>query len=106
MKFNKLEEGYLGVLVNKKLQMSQQCTTAATEIKHVLGCICRGTASRDRDGTIPFHSALVRSHLEHCVLFLSPQFRAGKNRLELTQRRAMEMVKELENSPMCKDLRH
>lgn len=53
--------------MDKKLQMSQQCTTSITKVKHVLGGICRDTASRDRVGIIPLHSALARSHLELCV---------------------------------------
>ena len=58
-----------------------------------------GKSSRDRDMIIPFCSAFVRLHLESCVQFWSPQFKKDADRLERVQRRAVKMIKGLENLP-------
>ena len=61
----------LGVLVDNKINMSEQCAAVAKKANRILGCINQGITSRDKDVTIPLYSALVRPHLEHCVRFWS-----------------------------------
>ena len=56
----------MGLLVDGKLDMSQQCALTAHRANQILGCIKTSVASRLREVILPLYSVQVRSHLD-CV---------------------------------------
>jgi len=68
------EEKDLGVLVDKKLNMTPQRVLKAQKTNHTQGCTKSSVISRSRERILPLYSALVRPHLESCILW-SPQHR-------------------------------
>jgi len=77
----------VGVLVDKKLNITQQCALAVQNDNYILGCIKSSVANRSREAILPLCSTLMKPHLDSCIQVWSPQQRKDMELLEWVQRR-------------------
>ena len=81
------KEKDLGVTMNAnmKLKVSEQCRIAASKGNQLLGMIRRNITYKEKSLIVPLYKAIVRPHLEYCILEWSPYLRKDIDMLEKIQ---------------------
>ncbi|PKU45220.1 hypothetical protein llap_4481 [Limosa lapponica baueri] len=93
----------VGVLVlNMKLNMSQQCMLTAQKASCIMGWIKSIMASRSMEVILPLYSTLVRPHLEYRIQLWGPQYKKDMDLLEQVQRSTTKAIRGLEHLS-CED---
>ncbi|KAK4829269.1 LOW QUALITY PROTEIN: hypothetical protein QYF61_002661 [Mycteria americana] len=88
----------LGVLVNRQLNMSQQCAQVAQKTNSILDCIKNSVVSRTREVIVPFTG-------DTAPVFWAAHYKRDIEVLERVQRRATKLVKGLEQKSYEEQLR-
>ena len=86
------EEKDIGVIINKNLKPTRQCTEASRKAKVVLGQISRTFHYRDRKTFLKLYTQYVRPHIEFSISAWSPWNLTDIEDLEKVQIRAVSMV--------------
>ena len=84
------EEKDLGVIIDDKLQMGQQCTKAASKGFQILGMISQTFSSKKSKIIVPLYISLVRPHLDYCIQAWRPHFRKDVEKLERESREELQ----------------
>jgi len=87
----------LGLLVDEKLSMTQQCVLIAQKANSILSFFKRSVTSRAREDILSCYSTLMRPQMESCFQLWSPQHPKDMDLWEWVQARATEMIRGLEH---------
>ncbi|GAB0178294.1 cAMP-dependent protein kinase inhibitor alpha [Grus japonensis] len=93
------EEKDLGLLVDEKLNMIQQCALTVQKANCILGCM-KSVTSRSRELILPLCSTLVRPHLEQLRPALGASAQERHGAVGASPEEAVKMIEGWSTSPV------
>ncbi|XP_041325761.1 triadin isoform X2 [Pyrgilauda ruficollis] len=87
----------LGLLVDERLDMTQQCVLEVKKAVCILGCSKSSVASTSKEVILSLYSALVRPQLEYCVQDWEPEHKKDVDMLEQVQKGVIKLSTGLEH---------
>ncbi|XP_058275995.1 triadin isoform X3 [Hirundo rustica] len=82
----------LGLLVDEKFDMTQQCVLAVKKAVCILGCTKNSVARASKEIILSLYSTLVRPHLEYCVQDWEPEHKKDVDVLEQVQEGVIKLT--------------
>lgn len=95
----------LGVWMDNKLKFDTHISKITSRANQILGLVSRTFVYKDLHTMKRLYTALVRPHMEYCVVVWSPRFKKDIDRIEQVQRRATRMIPEIRHLPYEERLR-
>ena len=89
------QEKDLGVTFSADMNVSEQCGIATLKGNQMLRLIRRTITYKEKQLIVPLYKAIVRPHLEYCILARRPYRKKDIDKLERIQRTATKMIPEL-----------
>ena len=87
-----VKENDLEVTMNANMKVSERCRIVASKGNQVPGMIRRNITYTEKSLITPLYKAIVRPHLEYCILAGNPYLRKDVDMLEKIQRRATKLI--------------
>jgi hypothetical protein len=94
----------LGVIIQKDLKVSQQCSKVVKTANSILGMINRSFTYKTKEIVIQLYKSLVRPHLDYCIQAWRPHLIKDINLLESIQHRVTRMIPGFRNLPYSERL--
>ena len=87
-----------GLTFGGDMTFSGQCGIAASKGNQIIWVIRRTIMFKEKQLIVPLYKAIVRPHLEYCMQAWTPYCKKDIDKLEKIQRRATQIILELNNN--------
>ena len=102
---NTNEEKDLGIIIQHNLKVSQQVAKSVKNANRALGIIRRNISDKSKYNITRLYKSLVRPHLEYSIQAWRPHLQKDIDNIESVQRRALKMIRGMQNLPYPRRLK-